>query len=256
LDHYTGPATILRSIGTRSFILQYTDGKGVTRTYQRDASMISPVPPKSIKGDPSISSISDKPPHLHRSLILSPIEEGDYVIIKDTKEYKTWYCAQVLEKLPDRIKVSYYTTTTPALANYAKVPYGKRLLRVQEAIFLKTWASPTGEATTSDPLISRRKKSQLWAGLVPLKFLDEVLLVRNVGLTAIQKGYRKMKTKIKTNAHRETRTNIDARQRLFQDKYSTLKDDSSVACGAGTGAGAGAGAGVFIRDKDNDKDKP
>ncbi len=185
LDHYTGPAPILRAIGTRSFVLQYTDGKGVTRTYlQRDASMISPVPPKSFKGDPSVSSTTDKPPHLHRNLILFPIEEGEYVIIKDTKESKTWYCTQVLEKLPDRIKVSYYTTTAPALANYAKVPYSKRLLRVQEAIFLKTWASPTGEATTSDPLISRRK-SQLWTGLVPLKFLDEVLIVRNVGLTAL-----------------------------------------------------------------------
>ncbi len=41
LDHYTGPATILTSVGIRSFIIQYTDEKGVTRTYQRDASMIS-----------------------------------------------------------------------------------------------------------------------------------------------------------------------------------------------------------------------
>jgi hypothetical protein len=90
----------------------------------------------------------------------------------------------VLEKLPDRMKVSYYTTTTLALANHAKVPYSKRLRRVQEAIFLKTWASTTGEAITSDPLISRRK-SPLWTGLVSLKFLDEVLLVRNVGLTAL-----------------------------------------------------------------------
>jgi hypothetical protein len=45
LDHYTGPATILRAIGSRSFVIQYTDKKGVTRTYQRDASMISLVPP-------------------------------------------------------------------------------------------------------------------------------------------------------------------------------------------------------------------
>jgi hypothetical protein len=81
-----------------------------------------------------------QPPHLHRSLKLSPIEEGEYVIIKDTKEAKPWYCAQVLEKLPDRIKVSYYTTTTPALVNHAKAPYSERLLRIQEAIFLKTWA--------------------------------------------------------------------------------------------------------------------
>jgi hypothetical protein len=90
----------------------------------------------------------------------------------------------VLEKLPDRIKVSYYTTTTPALANHAKAPYKERLSRIQEAIFLETWALPTGEATTSNPLISR-KKSNLWTGLVPLKFLDDVLLVRDVGLTAL-----------------------------------------------------------------------
>ncbi len=90
----------------------------------------------------------------------------------------------MLEKLPDRIKVSYYTTTTPALTNHAKAPYKERLLRIQEAIFLETWALPTGEATTSDPLISR-KKSQLWTGLVPLKFLEEVLLVSDVGLTAL-----------------------------------------------------------------------
>jgi hypothetical protein len=96
LDQYTGPATILRAIGTRSFVLQYTDGKGVTRTYQRDASMISPVPPKSIKDGPSVSSTSNKPPYLHRSLRLSPIEEDKYFIIKDTKGAKTWYCAQVL----------------------------------------------------------------------------------------------------------------------------------------------------------------
>jgi hypothetical protein len=108
--------------------------------------MISPVPPKEIKSDPSVSITNDKPPHLHRSLKLSLIEEGEYVIIKDTKEAKSWYCAQVLEKLPDRIKASYYTPTAPALANHAKAPYSERLLRIQETIFLKTWALPTGEA--------------------------------------------------------------------------------------------------------------
>jgi hypothetical protein len=77
LDHYTGPATILRAIGIRSFVLQYTDAKGATRTYQRDASMISLVPPNNIKVDPSTTVTSNKPPHLHRSLKLSPIEEGE-----------------------------------------------------------------------------------------------------------------------------------------------------------------------------------
>ncbi len=123
LDHYTGPTTIFRSIGTRSFVVQYTDDTGATRTYQRDASMISLIPPKYIKDDPSETNLGHKPPHVHRSLELSPIEEGEYVLIKDSKESKTWYCAQVLEKLPDRTKVSYYTTIIPSLAKYAKSSY-------------------------------------------------------------------------------------------------------------------------------------
>jgi hypothetical protein len=184
LDHYIGPAIILRSIGTRSFVLQYTDGQGTTRTYQRDASMISLVPSSEIKSDPSDSNREEKAPHAHQSIALSPIEEGEYVLLKDTKDSNTWYCAQVLEKLPDRIKVSYYTTSTPALINYDKSSFKKRLQRIQGLIFLKTWTLPTGEATTSDPALSR-KRNKLWTGQVPCKFLDEVLLLRNVGLTAL-----------------------------------------------------------------------
>ena len=105
------------------------------------------------------------------------------MLLKDTKDANTWYCAQVLEKLPDRIKVSYYTTSTPALTKYDKSSFKRRLQRIQELIFLKTWTLPTGEATTIDPTLSR-KRNKLWTGQVPCKFLDEVLLVRNVGLTA------------------------------------------------------------------------
>jgi hypothetical protein len=115
-------------------------------------------------------------------LALSPIEEGGYILIKDTKNSKTWYCAQVLEKFPDRIKVSYYTTTTPSLPKYNKSTYEEKLRRMQEVIFLKTWAGPTGESTTVDPALSHRR-DKLWTGLVPLQFLNDVLLVRNVGLT-------------------------------------------------------------------------
>jgi hypothetical protein len=181
---YTGPATILRSIGTRSFVVQYTDDSGTTRTYQRDASMISLIPPKEIKDDPSETNLGHRPPHAHRSLALSPIEEGEYVLIKDSTESKTWYCAQVLEKLPDRIRVSYYTTITPSLTKYAKTSYEEKLNRIRKAIFLKTWSIPTGESTTVEP-VSSRKRNKLWTGPIPLKFLDDVLLIRNVGLTAL-----------------------------------------------------------------------
>ncbi len=51
-------------------------------------------------------------------------------------------------------------------------------------IFLKTWAAPTGESTTVDPALSQRR-GMLWTGLVPLQFLNDVLLVCNVGLTAL-----------------------------------------------------------------------
>jgi hypothetical protein len=55
---------------------------------------------------------------------------------------------------------------------------------MQEVIFLKTWAVPTEEATTVDPALSQ-KRSTRWTGLVPLQFLNDVLLVRHVGLTAL-----------------------------------------------------------------------
>ncbi len=182
LDHYIGPATILRAIGTRSFVIQYLGKKGVARTYQRDASMISLIPPLEIRTDPSEANLEAIPPHLQQSLALSPIEEGEHIIIKDTKEFKTWYCAHVLEKLPDRIKVSYYTTTIPSLAKHSKATYEDKLAQLQKAVFLRTWALPTGEATTVDPKLFR-KRNNLWTGLIPLRFLDDVLLVRNVGMT-------------------------------------------------------------------------
>ncbi len=61
--------------------------------------MISLVPPIEVKSDPSDVNLEEKAPHAHQSVVLSPIEEGEYVILKDTKDAKTWYCAQVLEKL-------------------------------------------------------------------------------------------------------------------------------------------------------------
>ena len=132
----------------RSFVIQFTDAQGTTRTYQRDASMISLIPPTEIKSDPSDPNLIEKAPHAHQSIALSPVEEGEYVILKDTKDSKTWYCAQVLEKLPDRIKVNYHTTSISALPKYGKATHAKRLQRLQELIFLRTWTSSTGEATT------------------------------------------------------------------------------------------------------------
>ncbi len=51
------------------------------------------------------------------------------------------------------------------------------------SFFRPVGSSPTGEATTIDPALSR-KRNKLWTGQIPHKFLDDVLLLRNVGLTA------------------------------------------------------------------------
>jgi len=97
LDHYIGPAIIVKQIGSRSFIIRYTDKKGVERTYQRDAAMLSLVPPNKILKDTSDTCTTTKAPHKHRSLIESPIEEGEVILLKDGIDASTWYCAQILE---------------------------------------------------------------------------------------------------------------------------------------------------------------
>jgi hypothetical protein len=183
LDHYIGPATIVRQVGSRSFIIQYTDKKGVSRIYQRDAAMLSLVPPSKIVNDPAECSATIKAPHNHYSIVKDPIEEGEIVILKDGSDANTWYCAQVLEKLPDHIKVNYFTTEVTTLVNYNCATVTEKLRNLKGIVFRKTWSLPDGRATTIAPIISR-KRSLLWTGQIPISFLDEQLLIRNVGLSS------------------------------------------------------------------------
>jgi hypothetical protein len=183
LDHYIGPAIIVRQAGSRSFIIQYTDKKGVTRTYQRDAAMLSLVPPSRIMKDPSEFNVLTKSPHVHRSLEESPIEEGEVMLLKDGESATTWYCAQVMEKLPDRIKVSYFTTQSASLEDYSKASVKDRLKSLRNVIFSKTWTLPNGEATIIAPALQGRR-APLWTGQIPLGFLDDQLLIRSVGLSS------------------------------------------------------------------------
>ncbi len=85
-----------------------------------------PLPSK-IKGDPSEINAIIRPPHYHSSIKKIPIEEGEIVLLKDERDAITWYCAQVLEKLPDYVKVSYFTTETLALANYVGATLKERI---------------------------------------------------------------------------------------------------------------------------------
>jgi hypothetical protein len=49
--------------------------------------------------------------------------------------------------------------------------------------FHRTWALSDGSATKVAPEISK-KKSVLWTGQIPFVFLNDQLLVRNVGLSS------------------------------------------------------------------------
>jgi hypothetical protein len=55
----------------------------------------------------------------------------------------------------------------------------------QSALQGKALKNSRGHLPQNMGLSHWRKKSNLWTGLVPLKFLDDVLLVRDVGLTAL-----------------------------------------------------------------------
>ncbi len=91
----------------------------------------------------------------------------------------------MLEKFPDHVKVSYFTTKTLALANYAGTTLKERIRSLQEATFWRTWSLIDGRATTIAPADSK-KRSSLWTGKIRTEFLDEQLLVRNVGLLSSQ----------------------------------------------------------------------
>ncbi len=122
-------------------------------------------------------------PHNHISIKKTPIEEEKIILLKDGRDAITWYCAQVLEKLLDHVKVSYFTTETLALANYVSTTLKERIRSLKEVVFRKTWSLMDGRATTIAPANSK-KRSLLWTGKIPTDFLDAHLLVRNVGLSS------------------------------------------------------------------------
>ena len=140
MDHYAGPATIIKQIGTRSFLIEYKSADGKVRTFQRDVGMLSLVPPRQVDFDPESIESDSNTPHMHRSLIASPMKEGEIVLLKDGSEATDWYCAQVVKVLPTHVLVHYYTTTTPALGNYSTASLSERDGQISQAIFLKTWS--------------------------------------------------------------------------------------------------------------------
>ncbi len=95
MDHYAGPATIITKIGTRSFLIEFRNSDGKIRTFQRDVGMLSLIPAKQVQFDPDLLERNQYEPHVHISLIATPLRENEFVILKDGAEANDWYCAQI-----------------------------------------------------------------------------------------------------------------------------------------------------------------
>ena len=104
-----------KHIGTRSMVIKLNG-----REFQRDTGMIMLEKPRIMDED---STTRDKPIvatqiNNNASRTAQPLQEGEYVIMKDDPSANDWYCAEIRKILADRIEVNYYTRITPALANY------------------------------------------------------------------------------------------------------------------------------------------
>ena len=185
MDHYVGPATILKKVGTRSFLIEYKNSDGKIRTFQRDASMLSLLPPAEVDFEPNTSEINVFAPQKHRSITANPLREGEIVILKDGSEAKDWYCAQLVKVLPTHVLVHYYTTASAPLEDYYKASSAERRNNISRALFLKTWClnGGKGPATTTPPE-GIREVRDIWPGKIEVSDLQKCLLIRNVGMNA------------------------------------------------------------------------
>jgi hypothetical protein len=126
---------------------------------------------------------------MHRSLVASPLEENEFVILKDGSNATDWYCALLAKVLPTHVVVHYYTTNMEPLANYVNANRVERENNISQAAFLKTWCLPGsgGHATTISPT-GIRKTRDIWSGKIKvLSDLQDHLLIRNVELMLAEK---------------------------------------------------------------------
>ena len=186
IDHYVGPGVIMKHIGTRSVEIRY-QGKD----FQRDAGMVMLEKPRFVSEDPTIANRSIIGPQLNSeaSRTANPLQEGEFVIMKDDPRAVTWYCAEVRKLLADRIEVNYYTTVTPALEEFQESSHMQREERLKEAHFLRTWCLDRGKGlpTTIPPATNHGRMKHLWWGRIPLEDIDRHVLIRGVGLSALGK---------------------------------------------------------------------
>ena len=99
IDHYVGPGIIIKHIGTRSIVIKYKE-----KEFQRDAGMVLLEKPRKEAEDPTIADRLIIGPHVaygaveaaeHEGEQSQPLQEGEFIIIKDDPKAATWYCAEI-----------------------------------------------------------------------------------------------------------------------------------------------------------------
>jgi hypothetical protein len=91
IDHYVGPGVITRHIGTRSMVIRLN-----RKDFQRDAGMIMLEKPKGVEENPTIRDriIIATQSHNNPLRITHPLQEGEFIIVKDGPKANDWYSPQ------------------------------------------------------------------------------------------------------------------------------------------------------------------
>ena len=186
IDHYIGPGIITSHIGTRSMVIRLND-----RDFQRDAGMVLLEKPKAGDRDPTTEDrmVIGVQTFTDEIQLINPLQEGEFIIVKDDPNARDWYCAEIRKVLADRIEVNYYTTITPPLERYTESNPGQKRRRLKDATFLRTWCLDrgTGLPTTTPPTSVHGRLNHLWWGRIPLEDIGKHVLIRGVGLSALGK---------------------------------------------------------------------
>jgi hypothetical protein len=186
IDHYIGPGTITSHMGTRSMVISLNG-----RDFQRDAGMVLLEKPRAGDHDPTIRdrTIIGVQQLTAYNQQINPLQEGEFIIVKDDPQATDWYCAEVRKILADRIEVNYYTTITPAIGSYNEANLSQKRKRLKEATFLRTWCLDKGSGlpTTTSPITNHGKINHLWWGRIPLEDITRHVLLRGIGLSALGK---------------------------------------------------------------------
>jgi hypothetical protein len=181
IDHYVGPATIIKKIGSRSFSLSFVNPlTGIEQLLQRDAGMI--ILKKEWHAPSLEPGAQELAPVRHQAGI--ELRVGEMVILRDYPDAKDWYVAEISQVLSDRFTVNGYITVGLPLVGYARASKGARVKSMEGISFLRTWCKDKGKgiATTIPPKHLKGQEKYLWTWRLPVGETDQLLLVRNVRL--------------------------------------------------------------------------